>query len=212
MSDDLRDRDHPELRCPTCSEGWLVAGEKNIDPSKPAWRRFDCGHFVDDRARLYAMARPDLRQRYADTISAVLGKPNGSAYQGTLPAALLAVRDEEMETLRARLLDYENTLSWETSCLNCAAILDASVKETERAETAEAEVESLRERIASSERALNRVISLAKSMREWCSPHGVATDYADRIAEAVIGSEQAMKRGEAFFILEAVERAAKGEG
>lgn len=49
------ERDHPWLRCPDCSDGRLVAYEKSIDVSKPAWRRFDCGHYVDDRARLYAL-------------------------------------------------------------------------------------------------------------------------------------------------------------
>ncbi|GAA2861581.1 hypothetical protein [Nonomuraea rubra] len=50
MPDDLRDL--PERRCPECPDGRLVAMEKNLDLSMPSWRRFDCGHFVDDRARL----------------------------------------------------------------------------------------------------------------------------------------------------------------
>jgi hypothetical protein len=136
--DNLRKRDHPELCCPTCPEGRLVAGEKHLDPSKPAWRRFDCGHFVDDRARMNALLTVDMSQRYADAISAVLDKPNGIAYRGTLPAALLAVRDEELERLRALVAHYENTINWHTTCHNCAAILDSSIKDTERAEKAEA--------------------------------------------------------------------------
>ncbi|MEZ0077388.1 hypothetical protein ABH927_006774 [Planotetraspora sp. GP83] len=33
--------------------------------------------------------------------------------------------------------------------------------------------------------ALARVIRFAHDMRDWCSPHGVAAQYADRLAEAI---------------------------
>ncbi|RSN12824.1 hypothetical protein DMB42_11645 [Nonomuraea sp. WAC 01424] len=71
------------------------------------------------------------------------------------------------------------------------------------------EVERLRARIAADERTLDRVIALAWNMRDWCSPDGVAVDYADKLAEALIGTDQPMKRGEAFFVLEAI---GKGRG
>ncbi|WP_101784249.1 hypothetical protein [Nonomuraea indica] len=48
------------------------------------------------------MSREDLRHRYAAAIDSVLDKPNGHAYRGTLPDAVLAVRDDELATLRAR--------------------------------------------------------------------------------------------------------------
>lgn len=48
-------------------------------------------------------AAGDLRQRYADAIAAVLDQPNGMAYRGMLPAALMAVRDDELAALRRGL-------------------------------------------------------------------------------------------------------------
>jgi hypothetical protein len=37
----------------------------------------------------------------------------------------------------ARLAELENALNWGTSCTSCAAVLDSSIRETERAERAE---------------------------------------------------------------------------
>jgi hypothetical protein len=36
--------------------------------------------------------------------------------------------------------------------------------------------------------AVARVRALAADMRTWCSPHGIASDYADRIDEAINGT------------------------
>ncbi|MFD8545608.1 hypothetical protein [Streptomyces sp. NPDC059649] len=36
---------------------------------------------------------------------------------------------------------------------------------------------------------IDRVRALASDMRTWCSPHGIATDYAQRIDDAVDGPE-----------------------
>jgi hypothetical protein len=44
-----------------------------------------------------------------------------------------------------RLLELENALTWETTCLSCAEVLDSSIKETERAEKAEAVLQRVRE-------------------------------------------------------------------
>lgn len=33
-------------RCPVCSKGVVVEMARNVDPSKPNFRRFDCGHVV----------------------------------------------------------------------------------------------------------------------------------------------------------------------
>lgn len=37
--------------------------------------------------------------------------------------------------------------------------------------------------------AIERVRTLAADMRTWCSPHGIATDYAQRIEDAINGPE-----------------------
>ncbi len=59
-------------------------------------------------------------------------------------------RVTEME---AKVADYENCISWDVTCSNCANLLDASIKNYERADRAEtrvaeleAEVERLNER------------------------------------------------------------------
>lgn len=46
----------------------------------------------------------------------------------------------EVERLREAVADYEHRITWDTTCKNCANILDSSIKETERAEAAEAKV------------------------------------------------------------------------
>lgn len=46
--------------------------------------------------------------------------------------ALAAVRE-----MRARITAYENAITWNTSCLACATVLDSCIRETERAERAE---------------------------------------------------------------------------
>lgn len=40
-----------------------------------------------------------------------------------------------------RIADYENRITWDTTCGSCARILDSSIRETERAERAEASVQ-----------------------------------------------------------------------
>ena len=40
--------------------------------------------------------------------------------------------------------EYENTINWMTTCTSCARVLDSSIRETERAERAEAELAALR--------------------------------------------------------------------
>lgn len=51
---------------------------------------------------------------------------------GTQDAAVRA----ENEELKARIARYENAITWETSCLSCARVLDSAAAETERAEYA----------------------------------------------------------------------------
>ena len=61
-------------------------------------------------------------------------------------AAVIAVADAEQAELRARVADYENRITWHTTCASCARILDSSIRETERAvraETALAEARQL---------------------------------------------------------------------
>lgn len=49
------------------------------------------------------------------------------------------------------------------------------------------------------EAALARVQALAVDMREWCSPHGIAKDYAERIKQAIAGEAyQAAEQADTF--------------
>lgn len=67
--------------------------------------------------------------------------------------------------------------------------------------------EDLRTRSERAEAALRRVVELAHDMRTWCSPHGVALGYADRLAEAIVGAPGLQKPGEAIAALADLEHA-----
>ncbi|SHL73968.1 hypothetical protein [Streptomyces yunnanensis] len=43
---------------------------------------------------------------------------------------------------------------------------------------------ALRETVIQQRAAIDRVRALAADMRTWCSPHGIAADYADRLLAA----------------------------
>ncbi|MCX5000920.1 hypothetical protein [Streptomyces longwoodensis] len=44
------------------------------------------------------------------------------------------------EQAEAKVADYENRITWHTTCASCARVLDSAIRETERAERAEAEL------------------------------------------------------------------------
>jgi hypothetical protein len=55
------------------------------------------------------------------------------------------ITSNELDQLYARLDDYENRITWHTTCESCASILDSSIRETERAKQAEATLGRVRE-------------------------------------------------------------------
>ncbi|MFD9564396.1 hypothetical protein [Streptomyces sp. NPDC059994] len=75
--------------------------------------------------------------------------------------AILDVRDQELERLRARH----------------AALKRAHI--------------ALAEQAAKDQAAIVRVRALAADMRTWCSPHGLADHYADTIEAAINGPKEA---------------------
>ncbi|UPZ27698.1 hypothetical protein MUK60_07600 [Streptomyces sp. LRE541] len=84
-------------------------------------------------AALPGPADADRRDRYATAISKWHRDPEQSLYtQGA--AAVMAVADAEQAELRARLADYENRITWHTTCGSCARILDSSIQATEQTE------------------------------------------------------------------------------
>jgi hypothetical protein len=56
---------------------------------------------------------------------------------GSIIEAEMAARDE-------KIADYENRIAWNTTCGQCAKVLDRSIKDYERAERAEAVIEQIR--------------------------------------------------------------------
>lgn len=51
----------------------------------------------------------------------------------------------ELVAARARLVELENAITWNTSCLSCSTVLDSSLAATERAEKAEADRDRYKE-------------------------------------------------------------------
>ncbi|MGW4825448.1 hypothetical protein ACWEP4_42895 [Streptomyces sp. NPDC004227] len=84
-----------------------------------------------------------LRQRLFNTILDWTATGPTISVDGCV-SRVLAVVQPELD----RLADYENRITWETSCGSCARILDSSIRETERAERAEARVRELEAALA----------------------------------------------------------------
>jgi len=51
--------------------------------------------------------------------------------------------EAERDVLRAQVVDYENRIAWHTTCKQCATVLDAGIRDHERAEKAEERVAEL---------------------------------------------------------------------
>ncbi|MFI7630236.1 hypothetical protein [Microbispora rosea] len=79
---------------------------------------------ANEHASSHGGEQADLRHRYADAIDRVLEQPNGWAYRGTLPDALLAVRDDELAEARRRAAQADAALIAEVA-RTCGADLDA---------------------------------------------------------------------------------------
>lgn len=66
------------------------------------------------------------------------------------PPLVDAMRDDlrdllaEVERLRETVADYERGIDWSMTCINCARLMDKNYEEYVRAESAEAEVATLR--------------------------------------------------------------------
>lgn len=53
---------------------------------------------------------------------------------------------DEVDVLKAKLAQYDNMITWDTTCRSCAGILDSAIRETNRAEKAEAALAALEAR------------------------------------------------------------------
>jgi len=128
-----------------------------------------------------------LRNRYPDVVHSHL----------LADAELIGAAVVEIERLRALVDDYENSISWETTCTNCAKLLNDNYDqyceiERLRAErdaerlTARAVIERLRAASAErdAERLTTRVVIVRKGLHDlypWWSPDidGMVDPLAD---------------------------------
>ncbi|MEU4178180.1 hypothetical protein [Streptomyces sp. NPDC026589] len=121
----------------------------------------------------------------ADTARTALGRQEAQHRQ-QLAAAHDAIREAEQDAadLAEQLLAYRAVEAQRQAYADTyAGRLDALREQTGEALLAGAE-EALR-RALTAEVTLGRVRALAVDMRTWCSPHGIAADYADRIEQTL---------------------------
>jgi hypothetical protein len=60
-----------------------------------------------------------------------------------LSSAYQSPGEAERDELRQKIAEYENAITWETSCTSCATVLDSSIKDHDRAERAEAKLAAI---------------------------------------------------------------------
>ncbi|MFJ6729434.1 hypothetical protein ACIQPQ_31480 [Streptomyces sp. NPDC091281] len=88
----------------------------------------------DEAAVRPPVTQPDgRRDRYAAAIRENAGWVLDDGQH--MVDAVMAVADAEQAELRARVLDYENRITWHTACASCARVLDSSIRDTEEADT-----------------------------------------------------------------------------
>jgi hypothetical protein len=88
---------------------------------------------VNDHTSPEQQPADERRERYATAISKWHRDPEQPLYtQGA--DAVIALADTEQAELRERVADYENRITWHTTCGSCARILDSSIRETEQTE------------------------------------------------------------------------------
>ncbi len=96
---------------------------------------------------------------------------------------------ERAERAEARLAELENAVTWETSCLSCSRVLDASAAERERAERAEAERDAARSAAASDRGRAKAAEADLAALRSVLLEGGQDDASVRRRAIAIIGAE-----------------------
>jgi hypothetical protein len=84
-----------------------------------------------------------LRERIAEAVANAECEQQPKCPQ-CIADAVLAVRDDELAAALVAVADYENRITWDTTCKNCATVLDGAYAETVRAEKAEAALARVR--------------------------------------------------------------------
>lgn len=85
---------------------------------------------------------------------------------------------DRAEAAEVKLAEYENAISWHTSCTSCAKVLDSAYAETIRREQAEA-----------------KLATLAAHNREHLNLPGSCCPHLARENLAIIGTEEEADRG-----------------
>lgn len=124
-------------------------------------RRLHGGGYATGELLVYVdELRSELDAAYHRLLNPCDGKDcedDGSAHCHACPEAEANRLLTERDAARAQVADYENRITWHTTCGQCATVLDRSIAETERAEKAEAERDQARQ--------------IARRMyRRWISP------------------------------------------
>lgn len=130
-----------EYGCPDCSQPITVGkrAEHRCDEPEQSPRTT-----VNNPSASGDTARDVLRDEIVKAVTEEMHSGEGPS--GSIPRiadAILAVRDREMEQLRAKITEIDHIINWHTTCASCARILDSSYRETVRAETAEQQRDQL---------------------------------------------------------------------
>jgi len=91
--------------------------------------------------RLLRLLSADVARLADDLGGAVAGAAGPvSGDSGRDLTAVLAKAQARAEAAEAKVLEYENAITWNTTCLSCSAVLDSAIAETFRREQAEAKL------------------------------------------------------------------------
>lgn len=136
---------------------WALArhiADHPVSTIQAAFRYLDTPIAIElhDPAVSSATAPAELREQVAEALMAWAESNNAPQYasmrrpdtvrRNAYSRADAVLRVPAIRDLLERIADYENRITWETSCGSCARILDASILEHERADRAESAVRS----------------------------------------------------------------------
>ena len=95
---------------------------------------------------------------------------------------------QRAEQAEAKVADYENRITWHTTCGSCARVLDSSIRETERAARAEAAIGRVQDAVALHRKGLLRLPELyaviEAALDEQPEPDTAAHDDGPSVREA----------------------------
>jgi hypothetical protein len=131
--------------CPECGRGDAAPTVEDWEGQK---RRADqaeellrVAHDTSNRSeaeRARAVQRAEQAERKAAAMEAAMQSTAADALKHRGCHRDLMAQCQRAERAEAAVAEYENRITWHTTCESCARVLDSSIRETERAERAEA--------------------------------------------------------------------------